>query len=693
MLVVGLISGTSVDGVDAVLVNVSGVPPRLNWQLLEFVSVPFASEIRDRVFTAFNPETSRVDELCQLNVKLGQVFAQASLQVIEKAGLSPRQVDLIGSHGQTVWHHPTGSEPSTLQLGEAAVIAELTGIPVISNFRARDMAVGGQGAPLVAYADVLLATDPEKTRAVQNIGGIGNVTYLPALNDPLSTPFAFDTGPGNMVIDAAVSRWTKGSHTFDPQGQFAAQGRIHPELLIELLRDPYLRQPPPKTTGREYYGSSFFEVCWRRAEALALSPVDLIATLTQFTAKSIEQAYRSFLPPMPDEVIVGGGGSHNLTLMLWLQTLLDPIPVLTSDYIGILPDAKEAIAFALLAYETWHQRPGNLSTATGASRPVILGQLTPGRPRTSPDPSVDIVGGTEGRNPATATIDTLTTVEMVRVINAEDAQVAAAVGQECHAIAAAIDEIAARMQQGGRLIYIGAGTSGRLGVLDAAECPPTFSTDPGQVIGVIAGGARAITQAVEGAEDSPAAGAAALKNLAIAPWDSVVGIAASGSTPFVLGGMTYARDQGSLVIGLACNRPCALEKAADISILPLVGPEVILGSTRLKAGTAQKLVLNLLSTGVMVRLGKTFGNLMVDLQPTNAKLKRRAHRMVELACDISAEEAERILGSCQGNVKAAILSFHAHLSPERSWHYLQEAQGILAVAFETLGIQVSYRKS
>lgn len=282
---------------------------------------------------------------------------------------------------------------------------------------------------------------------------------------------------------------------------------------------------------------------------------------------------------------------------------------------------------------------------------------------------------TESPNPATAEIDRLSTWELVKRINAEDRRVPEAVAAQAEPIAQAIDAIAERMSRGGRLIYIGAGTSGRLGVLDAAECPPTFGTSPTQVVALIAGGEKALTQAVEGAEDDAEAAARALEGLHLQAQDSVVGIAASGRTPYVLGGIQAARSIGALTIGLACNHPSPLTEQVDIAIAPLVGPEVILGSTRMKAGTAQKLVLNTISTGVMIRLGKTYGNLMVDLQASNAKLKQRAERMVALACDLDPAAAAQLLQACDGEVKAAILVALLGCSAQEARQHLQQAQG------------------
>ena len=289
---------------------------------------------------------------------------------------------------------------------------------------------------------------------------------------------------------------------------------------------------------------------------------------------------------------------------------------------------------------------------------------------------------TESVNPRTREIDRVSTLEMVRLIAEQDALVAPAVAAEQSAIARAIDEIAERFQRGGRLIYIGAGTSGRLGVLDASEIPPTFSVSPDRVIGLIAGGNSAITQSIEGAEDDAEAGARDLAALNISEIDSVVGIAASGGTPYVIGGMQAAKQRGAFVAALTCNRSTPMEAIAAVTIAPLVGPEVIAGSTRLKAGTAQKLVLNLISTGVMIRAGKTFGNLMVDVQTSNVKLRDRARRIVELACDLASQDAEALLVLCNGEVKTAIVAARAHIDPDQARRRLQNANGMVRHALE-----------
>jgi N-acetylmuramic acid 6-phosphate etherase len=290
---------------------------------------------------------------------------------------------------------------------------------------------------------------------------------------------------------------------------------------------------------------------------------------------------------------------------------------------------------------------------------------------------------TERRNPASAAIDAMSALEIAQTMNAEDATVAGAVARELPQVARAIEGIAARLRQGGRLIYIGAGTSGRLGVLDASECPPTFSTPPEMVVGVIAGGPAALTRSIEGAEDDPAQGRADVEHLGLRAADALVGIAASGRTPYVLGAVAYADARGALTIGLTCNAATPLHAACAITIAPVVGPEVIAGSTRLKAGTAQKMVLNMLSTGAMILLGKTYGNLMVDVQPTNTKLRSRAVTIVQEATGLGESAAAALLREANDEVKTAIVAALANVPPDISRKRLAAANGIVCAALES----------
>jgi N-acetylmuramic acid 6-phosphate etherase len=303
--------------------------------------------------------------------------------------------------------------------------------------------------------------------------------------------------------------------------------------------------------------------------------------------------------------------------------------------------------------------------------------------RMATDPVIDLGAlETEKRNPATDAIDRMSALEIARVMNAEDATVAGAVGRELPQIAAAIEGITARLRQGGRLLYMGAGTSGRLGVLDASECPPTFNTPPELVVGWIAGGPGALTRSIEGAEDSAEAGRTDASRLGITSADALVGIAASGRTPYVLGAVAYARERGALTVGLACNSGTPLAQAVDIMIAPVVGPEVVSGSTRLKAGTAQKMVLNMLSTGAMILLGKTYGNLMVDMQPTNGKLRRRAVAIVAQATGLPDTEAEALLRAAHDEVKTAIVAALAGVAPTEARERLVAAGGVVRAALE-----------
>jgi len=289
---------------------------------------------------------------------------------------------------------------------------------------------------------------------------------------------------------------------------------------------------------------------------------------------------------------------------------------------------------------------------------------------------------TEAANPASTAIDTLSAVEIVRLMNAEDAKVADAVGAVAESIAAAIDAIVDRMRAGGRLIYLGAGTSGRLGVLDASECPPTFSTPPELVVGLIAGGRDALTRAIEGVEDHPEDGERDLRQVDASSNDVVVGIATSGRTPYVIGGLTYARCVGAFTVGLACNADSELESVSDVLIAPVVGPEVVSGSTRLKAGTATKMVLNMLTTGALVRLGKTYGNVMVDLRATNSKLTARSRRIVSQLAGVDPTDAGRLLAECGGEVKTAIVAHRRTVSPEAARRLLADANGHLRRALD-----------
>lgn len=376
MIGIGLMSGTSADSIDAACVRFEGAPPRLDWELLSFVTLPMTAELRQEIFAAFRPETGTVDKLCQLNFTLGEWFAKASLEAVKAANLTPAQVDFIGSHGQTVWHIPPNSGEgvaSTLQLGNPAVIAQRTGITVVSDFRSRDMAAGGQGAPLVPFVDNLLLSHPTLSRAVQNIGGIGNVTWLPA--GGAGEAFGFDTGPGNMLLDRAAEVLTQGQMHCDMDGKMAFAGTVQENFLQKWMsEEPYFTRKPPKSTGRELFGVQRCDVYLK--EMAGLPKEDILATLTAFTARSTAEAYKNFLPALPDEVLLCGGGARNPAIAAMLQKELPTSRIGRTEDAGLPGDSKEAVAFAVLGYETMNRRPGNLPAATGAKGPVILGSIT-----------------------------------------------------------------------------------------------------------------------------------------------------------------------------------------------------------------------------------------------------------------------------------------------------------------------------
>ena len=378
MRVVGLMSGTSADGVDAALVDIDKGKIRF----LAFEMFPYPPALRRQILSLCRPASARLEDICHYNFVLGEVFADAMVELCSKSNISLCSVDLIGSHGQTIYHSPRGKRygrtriRSTLQIGEPSVIAQRTGITTVADFRPRDMAAGGEGAPLVPYADYVLFGHNRLTRAVQNIGGIANVTFLPGgcQQDDL---VAFDTGPGNMVIDGVVRLMSGGKRRYDRGGKMAARGTVDKKLLNEMLRHPFLQRRPPKSTGREEFGAAFAEQIFRRGTKKGLVKAHILATVTAFTAHSIARAYRKFLPVIPDEVILCGGGAHNETLVEMLQDELLGVKMLSTDDFGISVDAKEAVSFAILAWATIRGLTNNVPGATGAKGAVVLGKIVP----------------------------------------------------------------------------------------------------------------------------------------------------------------------------------------------------------------------------------------------------------------------------------------------------------------------------
>ncbi len=383
MRVLGMMSGTSADGIDAALVRVSGAPPTLAAELEGHFHVAFPPYVRARILRLANGAESTTAEISELNFLLGEELARAAIAACKKWRVPLKDVSLIASHGQTVFHQGTAGRsqgmvrtPSTLQLGDISLIAERTGITTVGDFRPADMAAGGQGAPLIPFADYLLYGDSARGRVALNIGGIANVTVIPAGARP-GDVFAFDTGPGNMIVDALVEQTTRGRAEFDRDARIALSGRTIPELLVRLMHEPYLRKKPPKSAGREQFGQDYARSLLAWGKQHHAGPGDLVRTTTVFTSLSIADAFRRFILPRThvEELIVAGGGAHNPLMMAQLAASLPGIEVIPASRFGVPPEAKEAFGFALLAYETFHGRPGNLPSATGARHTTILGKI------------------------------------------------------------------------------------------------------------------------------------------------------------------------------------------------------------------------------------------------------------------------------------------------------------------------------
>lgn len=381
---VGLMSGTSVDGVDAAIIEISGTKsPAV--RLIAFENYPYEPEIRQKIFALFDPNQATADKVGYMNFLLGEVYAKAAADIIKAAGFTAKDIHVIGSHGQTILHAPELTDADgypihyTIQIGEGAVIAARTGIPCVSDFRTADMAVGGQGAPLVPFTEYLLYKKPDKNILLQNIGGIGNITVLPQNACPEQV-MAFDTGPGNMIIDGLVSRLYSGRLSMDIGGKIAASGTVSQPLLRYLKENDYYRLPLPKSTGRERFGMQYVESLLGFIRQHEIPKEDAVASVTYLTAWSIADAYRYYIEKSckADEIILGGGGSYNKTLVNFIKDEMGAcgVKTYTQEDIGMSSDAKEAVAFALLADCTMRKEANNLPKVTGASRPVILGKIS-----------------------------------------------------------------------------------------------------------------------------------------------------------------------------------------------------------------------------------------------------------------------------------------------------------------------------
>lgn len=630
---IGLMTGTVLDGnIDVALLRTDGerVTDFGAWRLspypsglLELLERALAEA---RVWNFDGPEPAIFAEASDA---LTRAQAEAVRDLAETAGPGLDRIGIVGFHGQTVLHRApqAGRLGATRQLGDGALMANLLGVPVAWDFRSADVAAGGQGAPLSAiYHKALLdraGAGPET--AVLNLGGVANVTARAG-----DGVVAFDTGPANAPLNDFVR--AAGHGPMDRDGALAFAGTVDEARLARLLDHPWLRQPFPKSLDR-------FSFTAAMADGMPLA--DGAATLTAFTAGAVGRAL-DLLPQRPERLIVCGGGRRNPAIMAALQQRAG-VQAVQAESMGWRGDAIEAECFAFLAARVLRGLPISFPATTGAPRAMTGGRLSYPRP------------ATEAAAPRFAGLETWPTADLVGAVLDGQTEAIAAVRAAAKALTRAIEAAAERLKTGGRLIVMGAGTSGRIAVQDLVELRPTFAWPADRSIPLIAGGEGALISAREGAEDAAPEAIAALDAAGVSAADVVIGVAASGGTPFTVAGLHHARAAGALTIALYNSPGAAMALAADHAILLDTGPEVIAGSTRMKAGTAQKAALNALSTGIMVRLGYVHRGKMVEMRPTNAKLRLRAQAMVAELAGVSSDVAAQALDAAGGRITLAVV--------------------------------------
>ncbi len=651
---IGLMSGTSLDGLDISLSQIYYSENKFSIKPLLFKTYSYDNQLKNDILDCINPQVN-LEKLSDINFKLGNYFADKVLEFIKEFKIN--NVDLIGSHGQTFYHNiKDGKVISTLQLGDGSIIAQKTGITTVSDFRTADIAVNGQGAPLVPFFDKHFFVN-DKNIVLQNIGGISNSSYINK-NDSENI-IAFDNGAGNMIIDSIMKIITKGDKHFDNNGEIALKGQVNQDFLNSLLDNPYFKMTPPKSTGRELFGDQYSHDVYKKAKELNISDIDLISTVTYFISKTIADSLKNFLPEIPEKLVIGGGGAKNLAIKKFLEIELPKTEITTTAKYNLDPDAKESVAFALLAYCNVFGLTNNLKSATGADKDVVMGKISPssnykriifGENKSHNNQSLEL---TEANNVLSKNLDNLTPLQIVELMSNSDYDVVNAVEKAKDQIAELLTKIINCFKNDGNLFYIGAGTSGRLGVLDASECPPTFKSKPQKVQGIIAGGNIALTTAVEGAEDSEECGINDVKDK-VTSKDIIVGISANGRAKYVLSALKKAKSLGAKTSLITCNY---FEKPDYIDTIVVIstGSEILSGSTRLKAGTATKMVLNILTTGAFIKTGKAYGNYMVDLNVSNIKLEKRAVNIIKSITKVNDDIAKTYLDKAKGSVKLALL--------------------------------------
>lgn len=630
---VGLMTGTVLDGnIDVALLRTDGerVTDFGGWRLSPYP--PGLLDLLERALAEarlWNFEGPEPAIFAEASEALTRAQAEAVRDLADSAGPGLDRIGLVGFHGQTVLHR--ASEPgrigATRQLGDGALMANLLGVPVAWDFRSADVAAGGQGAPLSAiYHKALLdmaGAGPET--AVLNLGGVANVTARHG-----DSVIAFDTGPANAPLNDFVR--AAGLGPMDRDGALALSGHVDEDRLARLLSHPWLSQPWPKSLDRYSFTASMAD---------GMTPADGAATLTAFTAGAVGKAL-DLLPERPRRLIVCGGGRRNPAIMAALAQRAE-VQALPAESLGWRGDAIEAECFAFLAARVHRGLPISFPATTGAPRPMTGGRLSYPRP------------ATERAAPRFAAVEDWPTADLLEAVLEGQAAAIAAVRGAARPLSRAVEAAADRLTGGGRLIVLGAGTSGRIAVQDLVELRPTFSWPENRSIPLIAGGEAALITAREGAEDAGPEAIAALDAAGLDAGDVVIGVAASGGTPFTVAGLCHARDRGALTIALYNSPGAAMGLAAEHPILLDTGAEVIAGSTRMKAGTAQKAALNALSTGIMVRLGYVHRGKMVQMLPTNAKLRLRAEAMVADLAGVSAARAAETLDVAGGRIPLAVV--------------------------------------
>ena len=675
-LIAGCMTGTSLDGLDTALAEVHGHGLAMTARYVAHVHHPLGDLAPELHHLAAGRPAQPIRYM-QAARRLGDLYADAVETLCRQCLPTDTTLAAVVAHGQTIWHAP--EHALSWQLFDPWPLVHRLRVPVCFDLRGSDLAAGGQGAPITPLADWVLYRHATSRGAVVNLGGICNITFLGG--GSLEHVGGADAGPCNLLIDGVVQRLYP-DRRYDMDGLIGRAGTPRPGFHARVAAHPFFGGAPgARSTGREVFSDRWLDdlVAGFRP---TMAAADIVASATDTVARLIAGFIGRYEAAADigaaEQLVLAGGGAHNALLVQRIAEHAPHQEVLLSDHSGIPCDAREAVGLAVLGALSQDGVPITLPAVTGAREPAAAGAWAgagAGRgerahapaPRDAPAAGPAVSGApadrghlaTEQRLPASARLDDVSIDRVLSLINDEDATVAGAVRAAIEAIGALVRRAGIARAAGGRLIYLGAGTSGRLGVLDASECPPTFFCRPDEVIGIIAGGDRALRRSVEGAEDDPDGAADELARLEVSAADLVVGIAAGGTTPYVLGALRIARERGAAT-GLICcagadaARATGLVPAGHIVELN-VGPEVLTGSTRMKAGTATKLTLNMISTATMVEAGKVWGNLMVDLRASNAKLRDRAARILARQCDLTRRDALAQLDRAGGRVKVALV--------------------------------------